>query len=235
MSRFTRTPRRPKDPSSVTPPHGHVAGRGRSAVAALVAALLAVLVAGLVAAITAAPASAHDVLVSTSPKDGQSLNAPPSQVELTFDQPALAVGTTMVVVGPSGQVQRGKPALVNSTVRQALEPDLAAGMYTVTWRVTSADGHPVSGTLSFTVRSTGSPTPTAVGTGQTVPTTSASTEPAPAATSTAPTPPASSSPIATDEGGRGWLPWVAAALLAVAAAGAATATAVRIRRGAGGR
>jgi hypothetical protein len=39
---------------------------------------------------------------------------------------------------------------VDNTVTQSLEPGAPAGTYTVLWRVTSVDGHPVSGRFTFT-------------------------------------------------------------------------------------
>ncbi len=41
---------------------------------------------------------------------------------------------------------------MDDTVRQALAPGAPAGAYTVSWRVTSADGHPISDTFTFTAR-----------------------------------------------------------------------------------
>ena len=115
--------------------------------------VLAILVA--VAALlvgSATVAQAHDVLVSTSPADRSSTAVVPAQVTLTFAEPALAIGTDIVVTGPSGQVQSGTPVLVDNTVAEHLRPGSPAGRYTVTWRVTSTDGHTVSGRLSFTAR-----------------------------------------------------------------------------------
>jgi hypothetical protein len=72
-------------------------------------------------------------------------------VTVTFDEPAQALGTEMVVLGPDGStVSTGDAELVENTVSQALVTDLPAGLYTVQWRVTSADGHPLSGALTFT-------------------------------------------------------------------------------------
>ncbi len=101
----------------------------------------------------ASPAQAHDVLRGTSPADGASVATLPSEVVLTFDQPALAFGTGMVVTDPDGkQVQVGKATLIDNTVHQGLGSAGAAGRYTVLWRATSADGHPISGNFAFTVQ-----------------------------------------------------------------------------------
>jgi hypothetical protein len=74
----------------------------------------------------------------------------PDHVVLTFNLPALNIGAAMQVVGPDGDVAIGKPVLVNTTVSEAVRPGAPAGDYRVTWRVTSADGHPISGPFAFT-------------------------------------------------------------------------------------
>jgi len=112
------------------------------------APVLAVLV---LTALGASPASAHNVLRSTDPADGSTVATAPAQVTLTFDQPAVAIGTEIAVQAPDGRiVSTGEPVLVDSTVSQAITGELPAGTYTVQWRVTSADGHPLSGELAFT-------------------------------------------------------------------------------------
>lgn len=72
---------------------------------------------------------------------------------LTLEEPALAFGAAVVVTGPSGEVQQGSPRLLGRTVSQDLRSGAPAGTYTVSWRVTSGDGHPISGRFSFTARS----------------------------------------------------------------------------------
>lgn len=87
------------------------------------------------------------------------MGATPSEIVLTFDQPAVAMGTRVVVTGPSGPVQTGTARLVDDTVTRAVAGGAPAGAYTVAWRVTSADGHPVSGTFTFTSTSAGAQSP----------------------------------------------------------------------------
>jgi len=120
----------------------------RPALAVVIALCTAVV--ALLGLLTAAPASAHDALVSTDPANGATVATAPDRVTLTFDEPALAIGTTLRVIGPAGDVQSGAPRLVDSTVTQELAPGIPAGSYRIAWRVTSADGHPVSGELTFT-------------------------------------------------------------------------------------
>ena len=123
-------------------------------------------------ALAAPPASAHDVLVASSPANRSTVARTPAEVVLTFDQPAIALGTQVVVTGPAGPVSDGAPRLVDNTVTQPLTAGAPAGAYTVEWRVTSVDGHPVTGTLSFAAAAAGEARP------------EASSTPAPAAPAT---------------------------------------------------
>lgn len=112
---------------------------------------------------------AHNGLVSTSPGDGKTVATPPQSIVLTFNEPAIKTGTKVLVTGPDGEVAAGAPQLIDNTVEQALRPELPAGEYTVEWRITSADGHPINGEFSFRVRtgsvSTPTPAPTTDDTG----------------------------------------------------------------------
>lgn len=118
--------------------------RGAAVVVALLLALAGVL-------LSAGRADAHNALLGTDPADGSTVETPPTAITLTFDQPAQALGTEVVVLGPDGAtVSTGDAQLVDSTVVQALTADLPAGAYSVQWRITSADGHPLSGELAFT-------------------------------------------------------------------------------------
>jgi copper resistance protein C len=116
-------------------------------------ALAVVLAVGALLVGSATAAQAHNILIGTSPADGSTAKVVPAQVTLTFNEPALALGTEIIVTGPAGQVQRGAAVLVDNTVTEHLQPGSPAGPYAVLWRVTSADGHPVSGKFSFTATS----------------------------------------------------------------------------------
>ena len=142
------------------------------------ARLLAVLgTAGALSVLLAGPAAAHNSLVSVDPADGSTVAATPAAVVLTFDEPAVALGTQVVVTGPQGRANAGAARLVDDTVRQEIGRDAPAGRYTVAWRVTSADGHPVTGELSFTSTAAGggsapadpAPEPGSAGTGPGLP------------------------------------------------------------------
>jgi methionine-rich copper-binding protein CopC len=97
-------------------------------------------------------AAAHDVLVSTAPAADTALETAPASVTLMFSDEPQALGTEVVVSGPDGvAVSDGAPQVDGTAVRQSLRDGLPAGTYTVDWRATSADGHPLSGTFTYDV------------------------------------------------------------------------------------
>jgi hypothetical protein len=103
----------------------------------------------------AAPASAHDYPVGSTPVAGSTVTKPLQQVAVTFDEAVLQYGrgsTVLQVTGAGGRhFETACPAVDDRTVKVAARLG-AAGRYTVTWRVVSADGHPVTGSLTFTYR-----------------------------------------------------------------------------------
>jgi copper resistance protein C len=111
----------------------------------LASALLAL---GLLLAVPTA-ALAHDVLERTNPADGTTVSRLPGAVTLTFSEEPLEIGAQVVVTGPSGNVSSGAPTLSGRDLTQAIAPSAPGGDYTVSFRVTSDDGHPVTGTFSF--------------------------------------------------------------------------------------
>lgn len=111
--------------------------------------MTAIVLLGLVSGATAA--SAHNSLASTDPADGATVAVAPAVVTLTFDEPAQALGSQIRVTGPDGAVvSTGDVVLSGSTVAEHLVDARPAGTYTVAWRITSTDGHPVSGSFTFT-------------------------------------------------------------------------------------
>lgn len=103
------------------------------------------------AAIMAFPstASAHDVLEKTTPGEGTSVEQVPAEVVLVFSQEPLEIGLQVVVTGPTGNVAQGAAVIEGREVRQALSSAAPAGDYTVAYRVTSEDGHPLTGSFRF--------------------------------------------------------------------------------------
>ncbi|OBH49217.1 copper resistance CopC family protein [Mycobacterium sp. E2479] len=123
-------------------------------------------VAFVIATLMAPAASAHATRISTDPAADAVLAAGPQRVSATFNEQLQTTFAAMTVVGPDGNVwSAGEPAVRGAVVGIALRALGPAGTYTVNYRVTSADGHVVSGSWSFrlTVPGTGTPGPPAAG------------------------------------------------------------------------
>lgn len=172
-----------------------------SRVSAAVLAALAVLVAvfGF-----ASPAFAHDELIGADPAAGSQVGELPAAVTMTFsgvllDEPGA---TEVAVTDAAGtDLTDGAPQLEGTRLTQPLQGS-ASGTVTVTWRVVSSDGHPISDRFTF-----------AVGDGATSPLGSQTPLPGP--------------PMAATD--MTWL-WVAGAVLIVAVGGLVVVLLARKRR-----
>lgn len=98
------------------------------------------------------PALAHNVVVDTEPAAEQRLAQPLEQVSVTFDDVVLDLSggsTVLDVVGPGGMHHAtGCPSVAGTSVAAPVALG-RSGTYTVSWRIVSADGHPVSGSHTF--------------------------------------------------------------------------------------
>ncbi len=100
-------------------------------------------------------ARAHASLLSSSPADGSALRAAPTEVTLRFDE---AVRPVLVrLVGPGGVevAPAGPPAVEGGVLRASYPRDLPPGVYLLSYRVISADSHPVAGTVAFGIGAAG--------------------------------------------------------------------------------
>jgi methionine-rich copper-binding protein CopC len=112
----------------------------------------------------AGAASAHATRVATDPVENAELSQAPRKVSATFNEALQPQFAAMTVVGPDGNLwSTGDPQVDGAVIGVGLRPLGPSGTYTVNYRVTSADGHVVSGSWSFrlTVASTGIPGPSA--------------------------------------------------------------------------
>ncbi len=102
-----------------------------------------------------AAASAHATLLGTVPARGAQLKQAPPQVDFRFDESVEAAFGSLKVFDPQGnQVQQGNafhPGGRGDHAAVKLKPGLKDGTYTATYRVISADGHPVSSGFVFSV------------------------------------------------------------------------------------
>src|ERR671938_991704 len=116
----------------------------------MVRALLLALVA---LAIAAPAASAHATLEGTTPARGAALRAQPKQVVFRFNEPVEgSFGAVRVFDSTGKRVDDNHvfhPGASGPKLAVGLRGKLRNGAYTATYRVISADGHPVSGGIVF--------------------------------------------------------------------------------------
>jgi methionine-rich copper-binding protein CopC len=188
----------------------------------------------VIAAMVAPAVLAHAQLLSSDPANGANL-ATTDAVSLTFNEDINPDFVQIVAEGPQGDVADGDPVVAGPVVTQPIAPT-ASGAHTVTYRVVSADGHPVSGSVTFTLTAVAPETAT-----ETVTAEPTSAEPTTGTATDEPETPAPATPVSNDEavasatgadedegGSTAWL--VAGAVAALAAVGGGIAWAARSRR-----
>ncbi|MCC5947285.1 MAG: copper resistance protein CopC/CopD [Nitriliruptoraceae bacterium] len=129
-----------------------VARPGTPRGATLRASVLAVL-AGTLLLLTGGAAQAHAILLSVDPADGETVESAPDAVRLTFNEPVqVTVDGVRVFDADATRVDEGALETGDgSVVGVQLPADLPDGGYVVTYRVTSADSHPIAGVTTFVV------------------------------------------------------------------------------------
>ncbi|TCP85263.1 copper transport protein [Rhizobium sp. PP-CC-2G-626] len=100
--------------------------------------------------VSAGGAFAHAQIVASDPADGEVLAAAPRQIVLTFSEPVDPL--VFRLSDPVGQMEM-LPVVRSDTTRLVvtLPSGLVPGTHSLSWRVTSADGHPIGGGLLFSV------------------------------------------------------------------------------------
>jgi copper transport protein len=114
--------------------------------------LITVAVALIALLAPAAPAFAHAALLGSTPAPGSVIGSSPSEITVTFSERVTPVPGRVQVLAPDGERISGVPAahgaVLRIPIRTAARP---LGTYLVSYRVISADGHPVGGGLMFSV------------------------------------------------------------------------------------
>lgn len=106
-------------------------------------------------------AFAHAALVGSEPVDGALLASPPARLLLTFSEPVSPLILTLFK--PGGQSlpltdfrQQGRTLVFDRP------PLLGKGSHVLNWRVVSGDGHPVGGSIVFSIGAPSASPPQAV-------------------------------------------------------------------------
>jgi copper transport protein len=104
------------------------------------------------------PASAHAALVASDPASGTVLPDAPNRVRLTFSESVQLLPDKIQVLAPDGsRADQGEPQSSGKTVTVLLRSGGGRGTYLVSYRVISADSHPVAGSLTFSVGAASTP------------------------------------------------------------------------------
>ncbi len=99
-----------------------------------------------------AGAQAHSILIGSSPSDGAQLANAPSAVSFTFNEDLLSYTDTISINDDAGKNLFSTPVHPSGpTVSIPWPSGLRSGTFQVAYRVASADGHPVSGAVMFTI------------------------------------------------------------------------------------
>lgn len=113
--------------------------------------LLAFALAGLVLT-PPAPASAHAALVNAAPEPGSVVATAPSEIVIRFTETIAAVPARTQVLAPDGKRITGSVTATGPLLRITLRTaDQPLGTYLVSYRIISADSHPVGGAMTFSV------------------------------------------------------------------------------------
>ena len=124
-----------------------MSGRGRGTVRPPPAILLA----ALLLVIAPAFAQAHAVLLETTPAADAVVQTPPAAVLLRFNEPVRPIAVQLLRVGNQAALTLPPVEATDTRLRLPLPQRLADGSYVLSYRVTSADGHPVAGSFVFSV------------------------------------------------------------------------------------
>lgn len=95
-------------------------------------------------------ALAHAALVESHPMDGATIESAPPTVRLRFNEPVSALVVSLT--DAAGRTHRDlSVAARNDVLEIAMPPGLARGSHVLSYRVTSGDGHPIGGSIVFSV------------------------------------------------------------------------------------
>lgn len=100
------------------------------------------------------PAAAHDDFVSSYPQANSTIDGSPDEITLTFSGALTDMEGASVIEVRDDQgatVAIDAPGISGTSITQHLAPTAVTGLFTVRWKVVSADGHPISGEYTYTV------------------------------------------------------------------------------------
>lgn len=184
------------------------------------------ILAALAILMAVSPAQAHAELESSDPADGATLATAPATLTFIFGEEILPEGNavTLTDVAAASRLEVGPVEVDGDTVTVAWPASSPAGEFRAAYRVVSADGHPIDGTITFVVQE-------AVGAGAASPAASASPEASAAGPeASAEAAAVSATPPIEDDADAGELVWVLGIGLVVLVGAGASAWVMRRTR-----
>ncbi|WP_412746446.1 copper resistance protein CopC [Krasilnikovia sp. MM14-A1004] len=114
--------------------------------------IVAVLAGAAALLLPTTPAYAHAAMVAAAPAAGSVVGASPTEVTVVFSEPVTPVAGRVQVLAPDGTRISGAASAEGTVLRIPVRrADRPLGTYLVSYRVISADSHPVGGALTFSV------------------------------------------------------------------------------------
>lgn len=99
--------------------------------------------------------SAHAYIINSNPSENEQLETSPYEITIEFNEKIQSGFASLSVFDSSGErVDKKNVAIDEKTqkvLKTDLEPNLTDDIYTIEWRVVSADGHSVSGIIPFII------------------------------------------------------------------------------------
>ncbi|MCP4893872.1 MAG: hypothetical protein GY911_08680 [Actinomycetales bacterium] len=112
----------------------------------------------LLSVLMAPTASAHADLQVSTPEDGESLEIAPEEIRLTFSEELFEELVEISILDATGDlystIEVGQTPPPGTDVIFPWPTQAPPGEYSIAYRVVSADGHPVTGTISFSYAAT---------------------------------------------------------------------------------
>ncbi|MEM1386371.1 MAG: copper resistance protein CopC [Pseudomonadota bacterium] len=114
--------------------------------------------AAIIATLLPLQALAHAQLRASEPAEGAVVDSAPAEIILTFNEPVSPL--VLRLIGPDGAAVDLDGAAENADLSVRLPETVGDGTHLLSWRIVSADGHPVGGTLTFHVGAASAVPPT---------------------------------------------------------------------------
>lgn len=111
--------------------------------------LLTLVVLLITLAVSSVPALAHATLIRSEPVDGSVVASTPERFTLIFSEPVSPL--VLKLIDPGGESRALTDYRVEGGEVGVAVPSLGEGTHVLSWRVVSADGHPIGGSVVFSV------------------------------------------------------------------------------------